>query len=287
MAYNSKVRIFRCDMKFLKKIFTIILVAIISVTSFGCEGFSLNLFSNATDYTTLINTVSLETMKSVITVYTEVTTLQGTTKYLGSGVIVKIEENTFNGNTGVYDCYALTNNHVVYTGSSMMMSVNYYVTDYQGNRYDLTYKKNDYDDIIKTSASDDLALIHFTASKQENNELKALPLAEKNSNIGGRVIAIGNPHGQKNTVTLGAITRYDTITMGEENDENSSNVTYEVIHHTCPIDSGSSGGVLINFDYEIVGINFAAGLSEETGEFISAYAIPIEKVISFLGNTLK
>lgn len=273
-------------MKFLKRFFTIILVVIISVTSFGCEGLSLNLFANSTDYTTLINTISSETMKSVITVYTEVTTLTGTTKYLGSGVIVKIEENTFNGNTGVYDCYALTNNHVVYTGNSILTTVNYYVTDYQGNRYDLVYKKNNPGDIIKTSADDDLALIHFTASKLENNELKALPLAEKNGNIGSKVIAIGNPHGQKNTITLGAITQYQTVMMAEENDKNSSNVTYEVIHHTCPIDSGSSGGVLINYDYEIVGINFAAGLGENTGEFISAYAIPIEKVISFLGNTL-
>ena len=263
-------------MKVLKKVFCSILILIISFSFFGCEGLLANISSITTNYVELINEVSAETMKSVIMVKTDVNTLTKKNTYLGSAVIVKIVENTFNSKTNK-TCYAITNNHVVQIDA--IYGVTRTVTDYQGNAYD--YKVERY------SANDDLAIISFAYNDDiDNNELKALPFAKNNYRVGGRVISLGSPHGQKNTITLGVITDYDTVTMSPENDNLVSNVQYEVIHHTCPIDGGSSGGVLINYNFEIVGINFAAGISEKTGDFVAAYAIPVEKVIAFIGTTL-
>ncbi len=275
-------------MKFLKKFALVILILIISLCSFACEGFSLDAIFNTTDYTKLINQVSTQTMKSVITVETKITVsskfpsvVLSESTYIGSGVIVKIEENSFNANIKK-TCYALTNNHVVSVtvqeGLNTKTTVTRTITDYQGKAYEYTVELH--------SANDDLALISFVPDDIANNQLIALNFATENYNIGGKVISLGSPHGQKNTITFGKITDYKTVNMSPETDTNVSNVTYEVIHHTCPIDSGSSGGVLINYDFEIVGINFAAGISEQTDEFISAYAIPLEKVIAFIGTVL-
>ena len=51
--------------------------------------------------------------------------------------------------------------------------------------------------------------------------------------------------------------------------------------HTAPLDHGSSGGALINYELKLVGINYAMGNSEGADmEF--GLAIPLDKVIAFL-----
>ena len=61
-----------------------------------------------------------------------------------------------------------------------------------------------------------------------------------------------------------------------------SNVTFDVIKHTAFINNGSSGGGLLNYNQELIGINFASSVNSTTEEFVTGYAIPIEKVREFL-----
>ena len=54
-----------------------------------------------------------------------------------------------------------------------------------------------------------------------------------------------------------------------------------MILHTAPLEHGSSGGALLNYDLELVGVNYAIANIKET-ESKYSLAIPIEKVSEFL-----
>ena len=62
-----------------------------------------------------------------------------------------------------------------------------------------------------------------------------------------------------------------------------TNVKFDVISASTYTHPGSSGGILYNNDFNLVGIVYAA-CSYSTGEFICSYSIPCEKVLTFLKN---
>ena len=83
-------------------------------------------------------------------------------------------------------------------------------------------------------------------------------------------MAIGNPLNMASTVTTGVISATNrTIT--------SDNVTYKVIQTDAAINSGNSGGALINADGKVIGIN-TLKLSGSGVEGIG-FAIPINDTI--------
>ena len=88
---------------------------------------------------------------------------------------------------------------------------------------------------------------------------------------------MGNPNSTKNIISQGMVNCYSLITLNNS----KSKIDFEVIVHTALIDSGSSGGALINKNNEIVGITFA-GVFDNNDKFITGYAIPSSKIIEFL-----
>lgn len=185
--------------------------------------------------------------------------------YQGSGVIYAQNES------GEY--FALTNNHVVQAPDGMLETY-FSVIDCYGNRHE--GKR------INSSADDDLAVVKFSvdASIYGALSLQVLPLAEENAPVNETVVSVGAPDGQFNAVTIGRILRYESVALTEE--ESSSHVSYPVICHTAVIHGGSSGGMLIDRNLQIVGINYAGASNEETGEFYEGYAVPAENVRAFL-----
>lgn len=185
--------------------------------------------------------------------------------YQGSGVIYAQNES------GEY--FALTNNHVVQAPDGMRKTY-FSVIDCYGNRHE--GKR------INSSADDDLAVVKFSvdASIYGALSLQVLPLAEENAPVNETVVSVGAPDGQFNAVTIGRILRYESVALTEE--ESSSHVSYPVICHTAVIHGGSSGGMLIDRNLQIVGINYAGASNEETGEFYEGYAVPAENVRAFL-----
>lgn len=185
--------------------------------------------------------------------------------YQGSGVIYAQNES------GEY--FALTNNHVVQAPEGML-EVYFRVID--------CYGKVHTGERINSSAEDDLAVVKFSVNSALYGEpdLEILPLAEENAPVNETVVSVGAPDGQFNAVTIGRILRYESVTLTEE--ESSSHVNYPVICHTAVIHSGSSGGMLIDRNLQIVGINYAGASNEETGEFYEGYAVPAENVRAFL-----
>ena len=92
---------------------------------------------------------------------------------------------------------------------------------------------------------------------------------------------MGNPLGLNNTVSYGEITEYKAYSPSAET-TNLNNISFSVIRATTFIDSGSSGGALLDDNLNLVGINFGSANSVSTGEFVRSYAIPALKVREFI-----
>ncbi len=155
---------------------------------------------------------------------------------LGSGVIFS------------NDGYVLTNNHVI-AGANDIQVLLY------DNR--VAHAK-----VVGTDALTDLAVLKISAKN-----LPSISIAhDRPLKVGDVVLAIGNPFGIGQTVTMG-------IVSGLQRQLNRS--TYEnFIQTDAAINSGNSGGALINAEGELVGINTAM-LGRQSGAEGIGFAIPV------------
>ncbi len=183
---------------------------------------------------------------------------------LGSGVIIKELVSTVGEPSYTY--HLLTNNHVITKGSNYSQTLLVY--DRYGNSFSGS--------ICCFSDEYDLAVVKFTTEKKR---LKAISIKAKNEDVGKTVFSIGSPNSQYNTITCGKLTSYVSPPNLSGESSKYCKIDFDVIRHSAKIANGSSGGMLINENLEIVGINYAG--DEETG---IGYAIPAEKIIEFLNN---
>jgi serine protease Do len=159
-------------------------------------------------------------------------------KSLGSGVIVSKE--------GV----VLTNNHVVEHAETITVALS--------DEREFSAK------IVGTDPKSDLAVLQLQG---EVKDLKPLSFGDSNRlRLGDVVIAIGNPFGVGQTVTMGIVSAKGRADMGI--------VDYEdFIQTDAAINPGNSGGALINMEGKLVGINTAI-LSRSGGYQGIGFAIP-------------
>lgn len=138
---------------------------------------------------------------------------------LGSGVVVSA------------DGYILTNNHVVDDANRVTV--------------ELTDGRSLSAAVVGTDPPSDLAVL-----KVEGENFATLPLADSDrARVGDIVLAVGNPLGIGQTVTMGIISAKGRAT-GLADD------AYEdFIQTDAPINRGNSGGALVNLRGELVGIN--------------------------------
>ena len=171
----------------------------------------------------------------------------------GSGIIIS------------QDGYILTNNHIINsTDSSVYYEVSKATKVYVYLYNDTTpYEAN----IIGTDEQTDLAVI-----KIEKDGLTAAELGDSNSvKIGEFAMAIGNPLGMQSSVTSGIISAVNRTVTGENGN------TYTLIQTDAAINSGNSGGALVNSEGKVIGIN-TLKLSG-TGVEGMGFAIPINDTI--------
>ena len=147
---------------------------------------------------------------------------QITNQELGSGPGIIFRE----------DGYIVTNYHVIENATSVTVTLN------DGTEYDAR--------IVGSDSSSDLAVLKVEAN--------GLPTAEFGDSdelqIGELVVAIGNPLGYENTVT-------DGIVSGLNRQLTNYTDTMTLIQTNAAINSGNSGGALVNSKGEVVGINSA------------------------------
>ena len=167
----------------------------------------------------------------------------------GSGIIIR------------EDGYILTNNHVVNSSSSSSF---YEVGDASKVTVYLHNDETPYEGtIVGTDEQTDLAVI-----KIEKTGLTAAELGDSDAvQVGEFAMAIGNPLGMESSVTSGvisAVNREITDTDG---------TTYTLIQTDAAINSGNSGGALVNSDGQVIGVNFLK--VSGTGVEGLGFAIPI------------
>jgi len=158
---------------------------------------------------------------------------------LGSGVVMTT------------DGYILTNNHVVDGADKIHV--------------DLADGRTLEGKVIGTDKPSDLALI-----KVNGSGLPTAPLGNSdNAQVGDVVLAIGNPLGVGQTVTMGIVSA-----KGRSTGSGDGSRSYQDFLQTdAPINHGNSGGALVNTKGEVVGIN-AEMLSPVDANIGIGFAIP-------------
>jgi serine protease Do len=156
---------------------------------------------------------------------------------MGSGVIVSA------------DGYILTNNHVVDQADDIRVETS------DGRTHDAK--------VIGVDPPTDLALI-----KIDGKNLHPLSLGNSDTvSVGDVVLAVGNPLGIGQTVTMGIISAKGRSTsVGDGSYE-------DFLQTDAPINHGNSGGALVNLDGELIGINSQI-LSTSEGNIGIGFAIP-------------
>lgn len=153
------------------------------------------------------------------------------------------------------DGLILTNKHVVSDSSA-----SYTVTTYDGKSYDAT--------IQSTDPVYDLAVIKIDAKN-----LPVVVLGDSDDlKVGQWVVAVGNALGQfDNTVTAGIVSAKNREITASDMTGGSSETLNNLIQTDAAINSGNSGGPLVNLAGQVVGINTAVA-SDAQG---IGFAIPI------------
>src|SRR5699024_3286217 len=139
------------------------------------------------------------------------------------------------------DGYILTNNHVV---SSSDSSAFYQVTDAKSIKVKIYGDDTEYEaKIVGTDSQTDLAVL-----KIEKTWLTPAELGDSSSvQVGEFVLAIGDPYGLQYSVTAGIISALNREMTVE-------GTSYTVIQADCAINSGNSGGALVNSKGQVIGI---------------------------------
>lgn len=162
------------------------------------------------------------------------------------------------------DGYILTNNHVI---SSADSSSFYQVSDAKSIKVKIYGDDTEYSaEIIGTDSQTDLAVL-----KIDKTGLTPAELGDSSSvQIGEFVLAIGNPYNLDYSVTAGIISALNREMTVE-------NTTYNVIQADCAINSGNSGGALVNSKGEVIGIT-TLKLAGDGIEGVS-FAIPVNDTV--------
>lgn len=167
----------------------------------------------------------------------------------GSGVIFKIDAQ---------NVYILTNNHVIDNAEELVVEL----------------KKDSFANatIVGRDKSTDIAIIKVAVKDINGATAKNLKTAvfgnSDNVKVGQTAIAIGNPLGYNNSVTVGVISALDR--------ELKSQNSLKLIQTDAAINPGNSGGALVNGQGEVIGINSIKIANEEVEGI--GFAIPINAI---------
>jgi serine protease Do len=168
---------------------------------------------------------------------------------LGSGVIVSP------------DGYIVTNNHVIAKADQIKVLL--------ADKREFTGK------VVGTDPKSDIAVV-----KIEAKNLPTLPWGDSDKlQVGEYVLAIGNPFGLNQTVTMGIVSAVGRANVGIADYE-------DFIQTDAAINPGNSGGALINARGELVGINTAI-FTRSGGYMGIGFAVPANMARSVMDSLIQ
>ena len=193
-----------------------------------------------------------------IVVESQANTIFGTVMQSGAGTGVIISS----------DGYILTNNHVVGNSKSATVMLD-----------DGTVYEN-----VEVVGSDPLNDIAFMKIK-DAKDLPTVTLGDSSTvKVGQQVVAIGNALGQyQNTVTTGILSGVGRpVTAGSESGGQQENLV-DLLQTDAAINSGNSGGPLVNMAGQVIGINTAIVADANN----IGFSIPINSTKGLIEGLLK
>jgi serine protease Do len=158
------------------------------------------------------------------------------------------------------DGYIITNYHVIADAEKIEIKF----------ADKVTYKAK----IVGTDPETDIALLKIDG---KNEKFEKVELGDSDKiKIGQWAIALGNPYGLNNSMTVGIVSAKGRSGMGIETYEN-------FIQTDASINPGNSGGALVDIDGKVIGVNTAI-LSQTGGNVGIGFAIPINMVKNIIKN---
>ena len=239
------------------KIVTILVVIVVAAAAYGIGSGKLFSSQEVTAADSLYDEdVVTSIYNAASQAVVEVNVTQTSTSFFGQST----EEGLGSGFVIDSDGYIVTNNHVVEGASSVE------VTFADGSTADA--------EVMGTDSVHDLAAI-----KVDDSDVDGItPLTLDDSDdveLGEMAIAIGNPYGYQNTITVGVISGLDRTISDED-----SSLT-GMLQTDAALNPGNSGGPLLNADGAVIGVNTAIE-SSATG---IGFAVPsniVEKELDTL-----
>ncbi|GAA6203981.1 MULTISPECIES: Do family serine endopeptidase [Thalassotalea] len=169
---------------------------------------------------------------------------------LGSGVIIDADKG-----------YIVTNNHVINEADEIQITLK------DGRQIEATK--------IGADESSDIALLQV-----DSKNLTAVTIADSDKlRVGDFAVAIGSPFGLGQTVTSGIVSALGRSGLNADNFE-------DFIQTDAAINSGNSGGALINLRGELIGINTAI-IGPNGGNVGIGFAIPSNMVKSLVDQIIE
>ena len=125
-------------------------------------------------------------------------------------------------------------------------------------------------EIVGVDASNDLAVIKVDSG---GSSLQPIPLGDSNGvQVGQFVVAIGNPFGLDQTLTVGVISA-----LGRVIDSPDDRFMGEIIQTDAAINPGNSGGPLLDLSGHVIGVNTAIFSPSQASAGIG-FAVPVNTV---------
>ncbi|MCI9063537.1 MAG: trypsin-like serine protease [Clostridia bacterium] len=173
----------------------------------------------------------------------------------GSGIIIS------------EDGYILTNNHVVDSSSE---STYYDISEATSVKVTLYNSDKEYDaKIVGKDSQTDLAVL-----KIEGENLTAAEFANSDEvKVGEFAMAVGNPLNLGTTITCGVVSA-----VNREVNDSEDGSKFVCIQTDAAINSGNSGGALVNSQGQVIGVNTLKVSS--TGVEGIGFAIPINSTVN-------
>lgn len=227
----------------------------ITFLSSGQDGNSANFVEGS------IADIADKVSKSVVSIITSTKT----TNFFGQ------DYNSSAAGTGIIvtgDGYILTNKHVINGATKVTVVLD------DGTTYEN----------VEVVAADPLNDVAFLKIK-DVSDLNAATLGDsKTINVGQQVIAIGNALGEfQNSVTSGIVSGTGRSVTASDGSGYNAETLSDMIQTDAAINSGNSGGPLVNAIGEVIGINTATSSSAEN----MGFAIPISSVKGMLNQLIE
>lgn len=204
----------------------------------------------------IIATVAAKVSPSVVSIVTTTGRTIYSSQSAGTGVIVS------------KDGYIMTNNHVI-EGAREVSVITADGTEYTDVR------------VVGSDPLNDIAFIRVN----NVSDLKPAQLGDSSKvRIGQRVVAIGNALGQfQNTVTSGIISATGRPLVAASYDGTNSESLTDLIQTDAAINSGNSGGPLVDLSGRVIGINTAVATDANN----IGFSIPINATRGVLKGVLE